>query len=311
MIQTQTMELVSEILTTRDALAAIRLLGSAEAVDLDAKSKTMLAYIRMNSLSADRLLQLMKSSILVAYEIPDFDLHDSFHEYLQQYDYAPEEVEICERLIEIIRQNQEQLIDTPIEVRGRRVPPTVDNFINDYVASSAEDPLKRDALTVLQYFNTSLAVRTLPQSKREVLKNVIQLYNYCNQTARVWELIPDNLAVDDLPKQLSIQTVGQALLGVDMEDLEGDVGDDLAQLISPEFTPSSQPSLQSDFHMPQPKDMDLSTQPKSGLVFDQPTNINMDEQAQMLAEEKRNQQAIQAKLEALKKRTGKDEEEEG
>lgn len=293
-----TKELVNEAIRTQDSSLAVQLLGSdKESRALDDVTRLKLSYLRLNGMSTEAVSALMSESVLTAYKLSDYSLFTKIKEYIEQYDYVPDAVELCGRIPSLLSNNQEQLGSQRIPLGDKQVAPTVSNWLNHYAAHSTGTS-GMDVLGLMKYFNTNPDLKVLNASEKAILKDIIQLQDYCNAVVAMWESLPNNISQSDFD-------VLKEKLGVNPFEDEPEEGSEEELIEEPETTTAS---TLPTFRIPLQKNLDLSTQPKSGLVFDQPTNVDLDQEAANQAQERRNQMAIQAKLEALKQRQSSDED---
>lgn len=267
-----------------------------------------LNYLRMNSLDQDRVLNLIKESILAAYQIPGFDLEQKITDYFELLEYPPFQIDFVYKLKAVLDQHQEILGTQKITVNGKTASPTIANWILDYQTLSSTT--SKDALGELKYINNAPNLKGLTIPQRKVLQSIIRIYDRVAQLAELWEVIPEKLppeqieefrqwATKKLEEEYGTEIPEQGVSPVEVVNTQ--------PAPKPEPLPSiiEQPSAPNPYKIPLQKDLDLSTQPKKGLVFDMPTNIDLDQEA--VARKKRDEeqaqlQKIQSKLEDLKKR---------
>lgn len=164
--------------------------------DISHEDYLRLSYIRMNSLSTDHLFDLMKDSILVAFSMPDFDLKRKIIDYVELIDYVPAQVDFIVRLKNLLEEHPEQLGKTPITVNGKKVSPTISNWIGDFNSSTSVK--EHDVLAELKYINTSINTKNISLELREVLKVLLNLYNLLLQYSNFWNNLPSELSESQL-----------------------------------------------------------------------------------------------------------------
>lgn len=289
---------LQDILNTKDQYLAIKVLTAG--VDetgqpLTNELKIQLSYIRMNSLSATQLASLMKQSLLLAYEIEGFDLAEQFEEYLAQYNFIPDEVELCKQVKNIISTNNEPVGGKEIVVSSKKGAPVISSWLSDYLSFASSKGLGSDALGLVKYFNDGENVKNLDPYQKFILQSIFKLYNFCDRNVLMWEMLPEVVDPKDVPEQISELDINMAFSGIDEEDVTS-----VAEGPLPPIVPQKQERTVSDFKIPLAKDLDLKAQPRRGLVFDQGTNVDIDETIQ-----KKQEEEIQAKLEDLKQRKKK------
>lgn len=330
---------VTEAIATRDVELAVRILNSSLARSLDERSLSTLSYVRFNSLSIAAALKLVGRTILAGYDIDGFSIKAAVQDYLDQYNYPPDEIQFSRSLLEVLMKHNEQIGQNPIEVSGQRVPPTIGAFLSDFNDTTQLSPLENDALSILQYINNSPNVKLLTIPNRTIIKDIIELYGYLNRTVAMWDLVPSDFGPDALPKGVDHTDLNLGLLGIDREWLGSQdeaaantqssttpavaVAQPHATEATPAITKTKQLSQRAvspaeqvspahlsgiapKFQIPLNKDLNLSTKERSGLVFDQPTNVDLQAEQQQrtdaAAAETKKAADIQAKLEALKQR---------
>lgn len=295
MIKQITQEKLDEALVYLNPRAAMEVLNSAEQTgqpQLSREDSVKLRYVRMVSLPVEAVLDLMRESVLIAYTLPDFKLSELVERYVASSMDAEVEVDLMQGIIEILEHHQESLGSNNIEINGKPFPPTIENWIKDY-NSFYGDRGEHDALNQLKYLGSTPNLKGLPIEIKDVLLDILKLYDRANNLMLLW----DNL---EIPEQASQVVPPNAI-----EEFLPDLSEDSAEP-EPEKPEENDLSVPA-FQIPLQKNLDLSTSQRSGLVFDQQTNVDFDAENQKRAEEKRNQLAIQDKLEALKKRSGIDE----
>ncbi len=289
-----TPQLVDEALRAQDYSLATELLAAdKQTPSLSDENRLQLMYIRLNSLTVEAVNSLLSQSILVAYRLPDYSLADKLKDFVEQYDYVPDAVALCGQIPALLTNSQELLGEQPVLLGDKKVPPTISNWLNHYALHSTSRD-SYDVLAVMKYFNTNPDLKVLTQPQKTILKDLIRLQDYCNEVVKMWELLPENMEAQDLASL-------QASLGVDANgDPIEEAGEDQSYQEPVETVEVESPT----FKIPLQKNLDLGTAKRGGLVFDQPTNVNLDDEMKSQAERKRNESAIQAKLEALKQKQG-------
>lgn len=311
---------IDEAIKYRDAQRArdVLILATKDnQIQLPRPDYLRLNYLRMNSLDIDHLISIVKESILEAYKIPNFELEQKLGDYFDLLEYTKPQVDFIYKLKAAIEQNQELLGDQKITVTGKAVPPTIANWLQDYQSLVVGG--NQDALGELKYINTgpNLKILTIPQ--RKILQSILKIYDHVAMMVELWESIPDKLPPDQLKEFKDYAA----------KKFEEEYGAELEQPIvaeepiseEPEITPPQEiPPIKDQNIIPEPelpqtpqspykiapqKDLDLSTQPKKGLVFDIPTNIDLKQEAasrEKRAEQKLKELKIRTKLEELKNR---------
>lgn len=176
-----------------EILVEVSKLGETE---LSREDYLRLSYLRMNSLSDTQLLNIIKESILIAFSIPDFDLKKKIVEYVELLDYVPAQIDFIMKLKNLFEVHEELLGSSQILLNGKAVAPTVSNWVSDF--NSTLKSRDRDALSELQYLNTSVNPKKLTPEQRGALKVVLNLYNLLSQYSDFWNSLPSELPDKEL-----------------------------------------------------------------------------------------------------------------
>lgn len=188
---TEQQNTITATIETQDSLTAIRLLGLKKkdpSFELDDQTELELRYVRMNSLSAEQLLNLMGESILAAYMIPDFDLYIRIKDYIDQLDNVGEEIKFTQGLLKVLDVSDEVLGNANISLKSSPVKATIGNWLEDY-SSYPTGGRGKDALSEVEYMNKSPNVKLLSDSEKNVLKNIITIYDKAVQTIALYDSI--------------------------------------------------------------------------------------------------------------------------
>lgn len=282
-------------------------------IKLDSSDELKLNYLRILGLSQERLLELLNKSILTAFQIEGYNLVNKLFDYMELLDEPEIVIDFMKKLAEVISSHGELLGNQSIIVKGGKVEPTIANWILDY--DGFVQNLNRDALSEMKYINTSANTKILTVPQRNLLQSLLKIYDICRNYVEVWNEIPSKLPPDELKelndyfnrKVAQIEKVSSSVIdnvSIELPPVSQQVGQPASQPVAVE-APVEQPATPPPFAIPLQKDLDLSAQPKRGLVFDQPTNINLKQEAKARAEAADQQQTIEAKLQALKQRKGK------
>ena len=336
---------IKEIIETQDTREAVRVLVAQKKspdVKIDQDLLIQLQYVRMNSLNPKELLGLLKTSVLAIYSIPEFLLSERIEDYLEQLDDIPEEISFYESFVKLLESHEEVIGGADLTIDGKKFTPSIQNLIKDYNSATNQQAVK-NALTEVQYFSSSKVLSLLPENQRAVVKDIIKSYDDALEKLNEWNSIPQPQNPQEAAKLLDGFDLYKTIPGLE-EDLEEE---SLAQSSKPkpslELNPAQkgyQPKPQTDaiatpkpkavqavqapqqeisdkrtgsnFKIPLQKNIDLRTQPKRGLVFED-TNIDVEkEKSDKIAREEleRKQQEsvqenIQSKLNELKKRKDK------
>lgn len=182
---------IESAINTQDSPQAIHVLGMIKkdpSLNVDHRVVWHLSYVRMNSLSPEQLLALMHESILAAYALPNFDLDFRIKDYLEQIDNVGEEIQFTQGLLKVIDTSDEVLGAQNITLKNNLVKPTIGNWIEDYVSFPSSAP-EKDALTELEYMNKSPNVKVLSEPEKNILKNIIKLYDHAVDTVALYNSI--------------------------------------------------------------------------------------------------------------------------
>lgn len=290
-------ETIDEIIATQDQAAAIRLLllQKKEGIKgINPEDLIKLQFIRVNSLSPELFLQLLKSSMLISYKIENYLLSDKIESYVDQLDNVPDEIDFYTQLISVIENNQE-IFSNDFEDGNKPFGFSVAEIIKDY-NQFFPDVNSKDALNRIKFISSSKKINQLPEKTKKIVKDIIKVYDTAQSRKTEWDSIPE-----PLDEQEAKQMMGNFDLYQTFPDLAGDLLTESSAVRreTPEVISQKETRELSDFKIPLAKDIDLKTMPKRGLVFDQQTNVDVNSAA-----EENKEDEIQAKLEELKKRRG-------
>ncbi|HMR55105.1 MAG TPA: hypothetical protein PKD34_00735 [Candidatus Doudnabacteria bacterium] len=323
---------LDEALLYRNPRAAIALLNDTSN-ELDRPTQIKLTYVRMISLSLDQLLELLEDSLLIPYDLPDFLLTEMITKYIESDLNVKNESELLLKLKEIIEKNQESIGSKELNLAGKKVPPTTQNWISDYNAYYVTGNENHDPLNQIKYINSSENIKGLDEKSKAILLDILKLYDRSVSFTKLWNSIEvtDNVGqifqetditqfLPDLEEESSSPSPEQQLVTEEPALAPAQVAQDIQpERVVQNNTPSVGVDTQQakidrnlyvdadseDFKIPQLRDLDLSRQAKRGLVFDEPTNIDLTEVAKRREEELKKQKAIDEKLNALKQRKQK------
>lgn len=101
-----------------------------------------------------------------------------------------------QKLVRALQANQERLTTKPITVKGEKKPPTVGNWLTDFVEQAGAEYV--DAVALSQYLANSKNVAALTAEEKHVVRKLLQLYRNVaffprsmpNETGEGWEIIP-------------------------------------------------------------------------------------------------------------------------
>ncbi|GEM_PF-2029378 len=344
-MQSIDMSTIKDIIATNDVREAVRLLvflKKSPKIEIDQNLLMQLQYVRMNSLTPSRLLDLLRASVLACYSIPNSLLSEKLKEYLIQLDSVPEEIDFFEKFIKLLETDEELIANSKLVVKGQPFIPSIKNFIADF-NSSTNDFSNKDALVEIRYFSNSPYINSLPEERKFIARDIIKSYNYAKSSLQEWNSIPEIKSPEEKANILKNFDLYKAIPWLE-EYLEEEIENE-SQTVAPktifqtsqptQSTQVTQPvqsqrvirnntppvgtdtqqakidrnlqvgSDENEFKIPQQRDLDLSRQAKRGLVFDEPTNVDLTEVAKRREEELKKQRAIDEKLNALKQRKQK------
>ncbi len=184
-------ELLKDALQRLNAKSAVELLNMSEknpSMNLDNITKIRLSYVRMNSLSLNRLTDLMQQSILQSYTLPDFLLSEKIETFAELLFDPEQEIELYDRIGFILSGSTERVVTQSITINGKAEVATISNFIADYINTFNE--VDRDALTQLKYINNSPNVKDLLEVQRAVIKDLLKLYDKAEDMVVMWQTLP-------------------------------------------------------------------------------------------------------------------------
>ncbi len=324
-----------ESLTYLNAKAAVSLLNSIQkdpTIQFDDQTKTKLMYVRMMSLSEDQLIALLSKSMVTAYTLPGFNLSENIKSFVDQLLDQKREIEFDKRLVKVFQNHQENLPDSNISLQ---------NWIKDYEAFLGPNG-GHDPLTQISYANSSGNFKNLGDDQKLVLKDLLKIYDRAALMSRFWDnlqvpadknelykdydlytLIPDleedtiesiyQDTIENIPEE--VKSLDSTLAGQSTQypapPISKSIPKPLSNVVNAPAPSMKSLAVPSPYKVPLQKDLDLAAQPKKGLVFDLPTNIDLDKETtarkkreeEKIQREKAQQLKIQVKLEDLKNRS--------
>ena len=367
-MQEITPELVHEAIQYGDAHLAVLSLNWAKKhpeLTLTDAEVLQLKYVRINSLSVAKLSELLKQSLLTAYTLPDYLLSEAIETYAGQLDLVNDEIMLYRNILPIIEHCTETLGTVDVVIGGSAVATTIANWFKDFTLFSKN--VQKTALDEAQYITTSPNVRKLPEHEREVLRDILNLYDDCESKLYEWESIPEaktdedgnkllqgmdlfesfpELAEDLHPTYAASSDVKPSTLANDTESNlvsdpilaqtmavketspvksvappvviptiipkkvepvirevsvnEKSVANNIPVGVQDKVVPKHLKPQEEPFRIAQ--NQGNIQQPKRGLVFNVPTNIDLSEIEDTAKQQEQKQQAITQKLAELKKR---------
>lgn len=311
---------IQEAIEFRDQPLALEVLTYIQkngSSNVDEVTINKLSYVRLSSLSLFKASVLLKESILVAYQIPEYVLSGRLIQFVEQIDLIPDMIEFVERL--------ENTLDSNEEILGSQ---SIGKWIQDYENYPQNN---RDAFSQTRYISGAAASKSLSKEEKDVLTDLLKISNYIYYILTYWQLL-DQLPQEEINKQIDpskdwISLLSGIVKGTISESVvpELEPKTDNAPISSPpvhkkitqdlEYIAPAEPDTQ---HMPPPKnpvhltdssDLDdmIKNVPrqKMGVVRD-PTNIKIADEKQRLEQEQNIQaKRIQQKLSELRKRNTK------
>ena len=321
--------IIDEAIAYQDSVEAIQALSFIKkdpSQEVEHGKFLQLQYVRMNSLSPFKVIELLKESITVAYTIPDFDLGEKVKSYIDLMDDTIGEMKFMKDLVALLKTSEETLGRSNIVVNGTPSKPTIGLWLKDYLTIHTEDGIK-NAFTELQYMNTSENTKSLNESEKNILKSLLKLIDYCNDIIAHWDSIPTPKTDKEAFQEYDLY---QFIPGVEIDEdsNEPDVYVKEPPKSEPVKKPAPTPVLVNDVEQfevkkpepvrPKPKNpvhltssSDLDDiigqipRQKMGVVKD-PTNIKIaDEELRLGHEKNARENQIQRKLAELRNRNNK------
>lgn len=266
MITKITSQLILEAYNRKDMKLAVELLTSPDNEVLTENDRIKLSYIRFNSLDISRALALLQNSVLLAYEIPGFSLMRAVEQFLLEYNFPPDEYEFCRTTLTILKNNSELLHTGAIIVRGKKVQGSIGNLIDEYLANSSEDAHNRDALSLVNFLNKNSVSTVLTENKRKILRDILGLYNFCQQNVALWESIPDEISPEMVPPELLQENHLKLMIKADDDLLSPDLDESENQVRDLDINIPSQSIVESEQSVISPPDKLRSASLNSGFV---------------------------------------------
>lgn len=280
--------------------------------------QAQLKYIRAGSLHPDSFLNLMRESVLASYSIPEYDLEQRIIDKFDLLEYPPAQVDFLYKLKTVLEQSQELLGNQKITINDKVLAPTIGNWLLDYKAEIG--PGDRDALGVLRYINKGSNIKVLSLQQRKILQNIIRIYDETAKLIEFWELIPDALPPDQMHEfeDWAEQQIKQVLESAPAsETRSNELRQEQALPKSPARAPqpqlprkplpiiATQPDAPPLYKIGTKDALNLQTHQKKGLIYDTPTNIDIDKEAKAQLQRQAELLKIQVKLDDLNKRKKK------
>jgi hypothetical protein len=332
---------LEEALKGLSARAAVEVLNYARKnnnVNLDQKTILQLTYIRMISLSFDQLVELFNKSILTAYSIADFKLSDQVVKYADLLFNPTQEIEVYRKLAGILEKNQEQLGTKNILVGNQSLPPLISNWIKDYNSGTQHDALYQMKyingsanvktlspeehailLDILKLYDKCISMvqmwDSLPVSEDQPIDSKeFRLSDYFPDMEEVEEFdVVENeedaepVTPAPIPKPIPKEPVIIERKHPVKIAASIDVPTPTQKIVIKPVVPKPKPQPpqppqqhEEPFTLGQPAA--VKDREKRGLVFDQPTNIDLSKIEAEAKKQEQKQQDIANKLEELKKR---------
>lgn len=329
---------VQDIFLTEDSKEAIALISQLKREPvLSVYGQALipqLQFIRISSLSKDQLLDLLRNNILFAYNIPDYDLAAKIQWYVEQVELVVDQVEISRNIQSVLEGHKTPFSQIKLIIKNQTYPATIGNWITDYNSYPSKEP-KKGALDEIEYINKSPNVKQLSPSEKEVIKNLIKLYDYCSNLVAEWNAVPVPRNEAEAFKDFDLYKF--------IPGLETDEGlsvrtstPPFSPTITPALAVTQTPSVAPQLPVVKPQERIINQTPKPshpvilakdalkisthddlhdlvnnqprqkmGVVLD-PTNIKVAEEKKRIENERTSQEAlIQKKLAELRKRNNK------
>lgn len=316
---------INEAIKYRDPERAREVLALArndQSIVVPKPIENQLNYIRFTALNPEQIYNLLKSSIIDAFKINEYDLEQKIVDIFELLEYPPAQIDFLYHLKSILEQHQELLGNQKIVIKDKQYTPTIGNWILDYVSTIRKD--SQDALGEMRYINSGKNLRILTIPQKKILQKILRIYDRTTQLIELWEAVPENLPPDQLSEFESWVTT-QLKEGYGQEAVSEPASTvppvkSVASVVVPEPITKSIPQPLSRKPVPiipsQPdapplykigtKDkLNLETNQKKGLIYDTPTNIDIDKEAKAKLHRQAELLKIQVKLDDLKKRKRK------
>ncbi len=185
---------VEEIFFTQDSSDAIKLIKSLKSeATLDESLQNLmvqLQFIRIASLTPDQLYKLLEEDMLIAYTIPEYFLSEKIEWYLDQTESLIDQVEIAKKLKRVIQDNEAIFSDGNIKVKGQSLPGSIKNWIADYDTYPTPSNGMKGALNEVEYLNKSSNVKLLDETQKNVLRDILNLYDDLISMIAKWDAVP-------------------------------------------------------------------------------------------------------------------------
>lgn len=242
-------------------------------------------------LPEEDLIEILRSSIIYFLSNSDYVMELKRLYYYQNFAYPLDNWNTS--FIDALRNNREYLGSEDITVEGKLQPPTVQNWITDFIATGRSSTAQRSTYDVIQYYNQSENAKKLNSSDRQTLVSVLKLFGWLK-----------NPVV--LPQEIETY---------EFQDSKSDPPNDNNLVIFSD--PKAQtPSTIQDVVRIQKKSSEItpqmsrgSSQPSAGLVLDTHTNVQLDDlRKEIQSDQAALQVDIDRKLQSLKQRKDQNQE---
>lgn len=183
-----------DILLSQDSSRAISLLKDLKKQgELDESTwllSVQLQFIRISSLSTDQLYALLKTSLLYAYTIPEYDLSEKIEGYIDQIERMFEQIEVSRKIKLLLESSELVFSESPVVIKNQELPGTIKNWIADYNSYPSKDVGTKGAIDEIEYSNKSPNLSKLSDVQKGVIKNIIKLYDDLSSLVSDWDNTP-------------------------------------------------------------------------------------------------------------------------
>lgn len=164
-------------------------------IEIDSEDFDKLSYLRLSSLSPNRLQELIKKGILIAYKMPGFDLKAKLIDYIEELEDTMEQVNMVKFIQSILVSNAELLGNRKISYKDGEVAPSLANWIADFQIHKRTK--ENGSFQIIQYLNTSPNAKLLDKNNKYILKEVLSLYDLVTDYSEFWDKLPSELSEAD------------------------------------------------------------------------------------------------------------------
>jgi hypothetical protein len=263
--------------------------------------------IMLHLLSADELHDIVKNNLL--YFIKNSPLVMEIKRRFYYDNFAYPDREWSSSFLKAMEANQEIIGSSELIVDGKKQSGTVTAWIKDFIASSSQQLNQRSTFDVVQYFNKSQNAKKVDVNDRKLLAEVFKLYSWLNNPSISGEEV-DNYErqyreeKEKLDEEIRNKAFTKIIEQFDNSPVKQPIANQEVVVQSVKNRPETRvPRPSASLNVQDVLNNRSGNTGRAGVVFDEQSNVKMEEISQRLAADRQRKQAdIDKKLEELKKR---------